>query len=65
MCVRFLRTQQCDKSQCLLVLDWVAGLRGCLVAWLSGFGFLLARMILAGILSVLGLAAALRRVVVV
>ena len=25
VCVRFLRTQQCAKSQCLLVLDQMAG----------------------------------------
>jgi hypothetical protein len=35
VCVRFLRTQQCDKSQCLLVLDQAA-----LFSGLFGFGFL-------------------------
>jgi hypothetical protein len=36
VCVRFLRTQQCVKSQCLLVLDRAASFGGCLV--LDSFG---------------------------
>jgi hypothetical protein len=40
VCVRFLRTQQCDKSQCLLVLDRMAGQARCGFVWLFGFGFL-------------------------
>ena len=50
VCVRFLRTQQCAKSQCLLVLDRMAGcvlvVGVCLVV---GFWIPLASMILAGI----------------
>jgi hypothetical protein len=55
VCVRFLRTQQCAKSQCLFgprpdgcPADPCMGVGW----WLSGFGFLWQVMILAGILSV-------------
>jgi hypothetical protein len=50
VCVRFLRTQQCAKSQCLLVLDQMAGwvpFPG--FVWLLWFWIFLASMILAGI----------------